>query len=99
MNCDIFDTINPTKKKYPMEYFLKIPSEDSFSESQPQLKELYTEWRMRKYSIDNKTYFEISFIKGNKSRKYVNNDGKYVNVSIDPTFDKYIVNEKYWYTQ
>lgn len=99
MNNDIFDTTDNPTKKFPMEYFKKIPSKDTFPKSQQQLKLTYTEWRMRKYNIDNKTYFEISFIKENKDRKYVSGVGTYVKTNIDPIFDKYIVDEKYWYTQ
>lgn len=99
MDDDIFYKSDGSSKKFPLEHFAKLLPKNTFSLSQESLKLHNTEWRLKKFSINNKIYFEISFVKPQTSvRYYVRYDGSYIEKDIDPIYDKYVVDVKYWYS-
>lgn len=59
---------------------------------------LYSEWRWRFFDIKGRKLIEISRKYPNKEREYIDNTGKWINYSIDPSFDEYVVKTKYYYT-
>ena len=76
-----------------MEFILKK------CEKKPNIELQYktTEWRWLVYEINKKKYIEISMKKPNEERLYVTKDNNFVKRTIDDSFDKYIIDQFYYY--
>jgi len=86
-----------------VEILKSIPQSATKTE-QIKLKETHTEWRWRIFKFPNgndgqtKESIEISYIKPNEKRLYVNRNGEWVNREIGPEFDKFVIDQFYHYT-
>jgi hypothetical protein len=58
----------------------------------------YTENRWRYFKINNNIYIEISIKNLNEERKYMSSNGEWITYKIDPLLDKFILKEKYYYS-
>jgi hypothetical protein len=71
---------------------------------QKEKKDTHTEWRWRIFKFPNgndgqtKESIEISYVKPNEKRLYVNKNAEWVNREIGPEFDKFVVEQFYHYT-
>ena len=74
-----------------------IPT-NTYNKSDQVMRDKYTEWCLKKYMINGKTYITIS-IKHPNSEKYlyINTSGEQIIYSLGDEYDKYIVSTKYWY--
>lgn len=62
------------------------------------LREKYTEWCIKKYLIDNKTYVTISIKHPNTDKViYMNTTGDQIIYSLDDKYDQFIVENIFWY--
>ena len=62
------------------------------------LREKYTEWCLKKYLINNKTYVTISVRHPNTDKViYIDTNGDQIIYSLDSKYDQYIVENIYWY--
>lgn len=101
---DIFYKSEKASKKFSFEQLNNIIPKNTYDHPQENMrsdKNNLTEWRMRKYQINNIIYYEFSFIQPNEKnnkRLYLNNECQYVEKEIDSSYDKYVIEEKYWYT-
>jgi len=57
------------------------------------------EWRWRFFNINEHQFVEISQKHHNKERLYVDGNGQMIEKIIGDEWNKYIVDEKYYYTE
>jgi hypothetical protein len=62
-----------------------------------ELRNKLTEWRWLIYEINQKKYMEISMKKPNEERLYVTKNNQFVKRNIDESFNKYIIDQFYYY--
>ena len=73
--------------------------EPHYKESKSQLRSKAIEWRWRFYKIGDIKVAEMSFLPpSSNERTYVDKNGNYVKKNIGTDFDKYIIEEYYFYT-
>lgn len=82
---------------------LKTIPKNAINISNEQLSKTMTEWRWRIFKFDNfdnnmDTFIEISYKKPNETRKYISANGKWVERDIGIEFDKFVVLNKYAYS-
>jgi hypothetical protein len=80
-----------------MENILDLIPKNHYKKPIEELRNNKTEWRWRIYKIGNKQYLETSQLKNNE-RLYATEEYKWVIRNIDLQYDKYIVDEFYYYT-
>ena len=68
------------------------------SSQDEKLKELYTEWKLVTYIINNNEYIEISKKTKNNKRLYMNNNGDWVVYNVPKKYNKFITCIKYAYS-
>jgi hypothetical protein len=74
-----------------------IPKE-SYIKQNKELEKLYTEWRWRFIEMEKNNFCEISYKKPtNSSRFFINKKGKWIEQTIDPEFDKYVIKTIFYY--
>lgn len=62
------------------------------------LRNKQTEWRWRFYIINDNKYIEMSRKDPDKERQYMDISGEWINYEIMEDLEKYITNEKYYYS-
>jgi len=89
-----------------MEYYQTVLSLDDIKQSIPNeasgkpktdLLKTHTEWRWRFFNIDGRKLVEISKQEPNSERLYVDNTSKWTKYSLDKSWDKFIVDARYYY--
>ena len=73
--------------------------EESFKIPRPDLLKTHTEWRWRFFNIEGRQLIEISKLEPNNERVYVDNTSKWTKCTLDASWEKYIVNERYCYVK
>lgn len=89
---------NIPEKKLTLEEFKKIIPKSYSNKKNDKLRNHMTEWRWRIYNINNKKYTEISMMEPKKKRLYLNKYKKWTEENIEPIYDKYIIQEYYYYS-
>ena len=84
------------------EIIKSIPS-DAIKKENVELQKTKIEWRWRLFKFPNtengdKEAIEISYIKPNSERLYINKKSKWVNMEIGKEFDNFVVDQFYHYT-
>lgn len=74
-----------------------IPTVNVHEQPQYHLRKNKTEWRWRVFKLDDRKFIEISTLKPNNPRRFVDKYGKWVDYQMDPEFDKYVDKEVYYY--
>lgn len=89
-------TVSSLSKK---EILDSIPK-DSLKTPNEFLGKIKTEWRWRIFKIPGKDneIIEISYKKKDQSRMFINNSGEWVSTNVDQSFDKFVINQFYSYS-
>jgi len=85
---------------YKIEYasIIKTVPVNSFTEPQPnKVDKIETRWRFM-IIPGNKQIVEISRCKPGFAREYMNKLMKWVNSTVDPSFDQFVVKQYYYYS-
>ncbi|VBB18534.1 hypothetical protein YASMINEVIRUS_997 [Yasminevirus sp. GU-2018] len=65
----------------------------------PEMQKTHTEWRWRFYNIEGRKMVEISKRDPNKNRVFIDNTGRWINFSLDASWDKYVVDTRHCYVK
>lgn len=82
-----------------LEDIKKSIPKNALSNPDPKLLTTHTEWRWRFLNIGDRKLVEISRKNPNGQRTYIDNTGKWINISLDQEWDKYVVGIKYVYVK
>lgn len=83
--------LNDIERIIPDDYDI-VPNEDK--------RKTLTEWCVKKYQMNERTYVTISIHFPNSNNVvYVNSSGEHIVYNIDDKYEKYVVECKYWYAQ
>lgn len=110
-NSNIFikhKDIEREEHKLVLKDLIESIPEDRYTEQQTDLKKDHLEWRWRIFMYNDKKIVEISIntpetidASGNvvnSARKFIDKYGKWVQRDVDELFDKYVIEQYYYYT-
>lgn len=88
------------------EYYQTVLSLDDIKKSipetasntpRPDLLKTHTEWRWRFFNIEGRKLVEISKLEPFNERMYVDNTSRWTKYTLDESWDKYVVDSRYYY--
>lgn len=87
----------PTITCVDKNFILESIPDCRLSEENLELKDKAIEWRWRFLQINGKEHIEVSFKEPGQPRKYINKQGKWVEMNIDPVFDRCVSKQYFVY--
>ena len=98
MSNNIFISSDKTNKEIVLTYTNVIDTIPKNHYKKPQVNtNNLTEWRWRILLLQDKRSVEISYMYQN-TRMYLNNYGRWVQKTVPPEFDDFVIEEYYYYT-